>query len=109
MEALEESGIEGDAEFGQRAKLGGIVWVGGGKHSGGGRRGFGERRGLFKHGDARAAMMEFEGERETDDTGPSYADIRMLHKTSLVGPGEVIVWGCWFACAGERSERWMRR
>ena len=67
--------------------------VAGGKHSCSGGRGLLQRAALFENGDAETPVVEFQGERKADDPGPSDTDIRMLHETSLVLFGEVIVWG----------------
>jgi hypothetical protein len=69
----------------------GVVGIVCGEHTGGGDGGFGERIGAVEDGDAGAAMMEFEGKGEADDTGSGDAYIRLVHGTSLDGGGEVIV------------------
>jgi hypothetical protein len=91
VEAFDEIGIQREAEVGQRTKLGRVVWVGGGKHTRGSGGGFGERVAAVEYGDAEAAMVEFEGEREAHDAGAGDADVRVMHENSLVWFGEVIV------------------
>jgi hypothetical protein len=63
VEAVEEGGVEREAEVGERAELRGIVGVVRGEHSGGGGGGLGEWVAAFEHGDAEATVVEFEGER----------------------------------------------
>jgi hypothetical protein len=84
METFDEIGIEREAEVGQRTKLGRIVRVGGGKHTGGSGGGLGEWVAAVEYGDAEAAMVEFEGERETHDAGAGDADVGVMHENSLV-------------------------
>src|SRR5258708_33597776 len=83
MEAVEEGGIKREAQVSEGAELGQVVGIAGGQHSGGGGGGFAERGGLIQYGDAGAAVMEFEGEGEADDPGPSDADV-MIRKARVV-------------------------
>jgi hypothetical protein len=84
VDAIEKGRVEGEAEFGERTELRGIVGVVGGEHSGGCGGGFGERSGAVEHGDAETAVVEFESERKADDTGSGDTDVGVLHKISLV-------------------------
>lgn len=88
VKAVEEGGIEREAQVGEGAKLGWVVGIACGEHSGGSGGGFGEGNGLIEHGDAGAVVMEFEGEGEANDACPGDADVlirrrRVLHGTSL--------------------------
>ena len=96
MQAIEKARVELEAEVGKGMELRGIVRVVGGEHAGGSGGGFGEWGSAVEHGDTGAAVMEFEGEREADDTGSGDADVGIrrrwvVHEISLVGWGEVIV------------------
>jgi len=80
------------------------VGIVGGEHSGGGGGGFGEWGGAVEDRDAGSAMVEFEGEGESDDAGSGDAYVGVLHETSLDGGGEVIV--CYrVAVRGKDSEQ----
>ena len=96
-EAVEEGGVEGEAEVGEWMERRGVVGIVCGEHSGGGGGGFGEGSGAVEDGDAGAAVVEFEGEGEADDAGSGDADVGVVHGTSLDGGGEVIVWCIWVA------------
>jgi hypothetical protein len=93
VETFEEGWVEGEAEVGERTKLWRVGVVTGCQHSGSGSGGLHEWSSLLEDGDAEPPVVEFQGEREADDAGPSDTEIRMLHETSLVLFGEVIVWG----------------
>src|ERR1700733_14072514 len=60
IDAIEKGWVEGEAEFGERAELQGVVRIVCGEHSGGGGGGFDERGAAIEHGDAEATMVEFE-------------------------------------------------
>jgi len=62
VDAIEKGRVEVEAEFGERTQLGGIVGVVCGEHSGGRGGRFGEWGGAVEHGDAEAAVVEFESE-----------------------------------------------
>ena len=85
VEAVEEGGVEREAEVGERVELRRVVGIVGGEHSGGGGGGFGEWSGAVEDGDADAAVVEFEGEGEADDAGSGDADVGVVHGISLVG------------------------
>ncbi len=87
VHAVEEVGIERQAVDGQRQEVGRVIRIVCGQHSGGRRGGFGEWHALVKDGDAAAAVVEFKGEGEANDTGSSDAKVRVLHGISLVGLG----------------------
>ena len=61
-EALEEGGVEREAKVGQGTELRGVVWVLRGEHASGCSGSLGERVAAVEHGDAKATMVEFEGE-----------------------------------------------
>jgi hypothetical protein len=97
LEAVEEGWVEGEAQIGERGKLLGIVGIAGGEHAGCSGGGFGEWGAAVEDDDAGSPMVEFEGEGEADDAGSGDADVGALHKISLDGRREVIVWVCRFA------------
>jgi hypothetical protein len=79
MQAVEKCRVELEAEVGKGMELGSIVWVGGCQHPGCGGGGFGEWGRAIEDSDTDAAMVEFEGKREADDTGSGDADIGVMH------------------------------
>lgn len=90
VEAMEEVGVERKTEAGEGTELGWVMRVGCGEHSRGGGGGLREGSGAVEYGDADATVVEFEGERETDDACASDADVeirrcRVVHRISLVG------------------------
>jgi len=91
VEALEEGGVEFEAEVGEGTELRRIIRIASGEHSRGGGGGLGKGIAAIEHDDAKAAVLEFEGEGEADDAGAGDADVGVLHKNSLVCFREVIV------------------
>ncbi len=94
-ESIQEAGIEGEAEVGQRSEFRGIFGVVGGEHAGGGGRGFAHGLAAFEDRHGQAALFEFQGKREADDPGTSDADVHAKHVSqSMVfqepGPSERI-------------------
>src|SRR5216683_3146203 len=85
LEPGEVVGVEGDAEVGEGTQAGRIVGVAGGEHTGSGGGGLREGSTLIEDGYTGAAAVEFEGERKADDAGAGDADVRAVHKISLVG------------------------
>jgi hypothetical protein len=76
-EAVEEGGIEGEAEVREGMELEWVMGIGGGEHSSGGGGGFGEGRRLVEYSDGDTAVVEFEGKRKADHAGTGYADVRI--------------------------------
>jgi hypothetical protein len=62
VKAMEEGGIEREAEVGERTQCCGIFGIAGGEHSGGGGGCFGEWLCSLEDGDAEAAAVKFECE-----------------------------------------------
>jgi hypothetical protein len=81
--AIEECGVKQKTEVGEGLELRGIVGVVGSQHSGCGGGGLRERGGSIEYGDRHTAVVEFKGEGEADDAGPSNADIGVVHGLSL--------------------------
>ena len=75
FDALQEGGIERDAEAREREKRGGIVGVFGGEHAGGGGGGVREGGVAFEDGDVGSAGVELKGERKADDAGSGDKDV----------------------------------
>ncbi len=75
LDALQEGGIERDAEAREREKRGRVVGIFGGEHAGG--CGGGLRKGgvAFEDRDAGTAGVELKGERQTDDAGSGDKDV----------------------------------
>ena len=88
VDAIEEVGVEREAEGGKRQELGRVLRITDGQHTRGGSGRFSEWSSLVKHGDTVAAVVEFKGEREADDSGSSDAQVGVMHGISLVGFGE---------------------
>jgi hypothetical protein len=82
-ETVEECGVEKKAEGSEGLEFEWVVGIVSGQHSRGGCRGFREGRGTVEHGDGHAAVVEFKGEGEADDTGSSDTDIGVVHALSL--------------------------
>lgn len=93
VEVIEEGWIEREAEVGELAQRRRVFGIAGGEHSGSGCGGLGEGLSSVQNGDAQAAAVEFESEREADDAASSDADVGTMHKTSLVRSRKSMVRG----------------
>ena len=79
----EELWVEREAAPGEGDQLRGIFGIFGGEHTGGGGGGFKQWGVGFHDDDPGAAMVEFQRQREPDNTGAGDTDVRVQHRISL--------------------------
>ena len=84
-DAAKEAGVEGEAEFGERQELRGILWIVGGEHAGGGLGGVAEGGVAFENADGGTKVIKLKGKREADYSCTHDTNVSpLLHSIILV-------------------------